>query len=277
MEECSHDRDDDNDQSKAIAKSIAATARSEVQFVNGSYEMVSNSAILPHSQVFNSYGETLTNAQLLVRYGFALDDNENDCITWEWSDLFASINETSGRLSRNDVMQLYTQAIELWPSTNSGWTHSGLVYSPQMVTASAAVVKNTRLDPEKISNQVEHSVLCLNGDGKISHQLWLYCTLLGHQKVIRATNSGVEAIMGQLREVARLLMKLDEEVFLDSSHGVGQQRQLIGCPRTPILEVLSETVRTVLCLCRSRRARIGKDLLYASDVNKKLDVSCLVH
>ncbi|KAJ7712157.1 hypothetical protein B0H16DRAFT_1814870 [Mycena metata] len=51
------------------------------------YEMVSNLPIPPHSEVFNTYGETLTNAQLLVQYGFILDGNDNDHLTWTFDEL----------------------------------------------------------------------------------------------------------------------------------------------------------------------------------------------
>jgi len=265
--------------------------------------MVSNAPILPYSEVFNTYGENLTNAQLLVRYGFALDENENDCITWDWGDLWtfattAPYNEprdtsgSSGRFSggADDVMQLYAQAINLWPSECSGWTETGLVYNPKADAASATVTnKDDCIDNSKrYTDRAPYgAVLCLNGDGRISHHLWLYCALLGHQHVVHATNSGVEEIVGQLREVASVLMHLEKEASLDCSdsdndndysvgEGSAQQhgsRQQFCSPRTPIREVVAETIRTVLCLCRSRSARIGKsDLLNSAlDVGEELD------
>jgi len=50
-------------------------------------DMVANALISPFSEIYNTYGEDLTNAQLLVRYGFLLDHNENDIISWNKSDL----------------------------------------------------------------------------------------------------------------------------------------------------------------------------------------------
>lgn len=50
-------------------------------------EMVANDFIDPFSEIYNTYGEELTNAQLLVRYGFTLDSNENDIISWNKTDL----------------------------------------------------------------------------------------------------------------------------------------------------------------------------------------------
>ncbi|KAJ6495618.1 hypothetical protein C8R47DRAFT_1115746 [Mycena vitilis] len=44
--------------------------------------MVSKLAIPPNSEVSNSYGETLSNAELLVQYDLILDDSDNDHLTW---------------------------------------------------------------------------------------------------------------------------------------------------------------------------------------------------
>lgn len=49
--------------------------------------MVTNAPIVPFAEIWNTYGETLTNAELLVRYGFLLDSNENDVIVWDPRDL----------------------------------------------------------------------------------------------------------------------------------------------------------------------------------------------
>lgn len=49
--------------------------------------MVTNAPIVPFAEIWNTYGETLTNAELLVRFGFLLDSNENDVIVWDPRDL----------------------------------------------------------------------------------------------------------------------------------------------------------------------------------------------
>lgn len=287
-----------------MPKSIPAIEEAD----NSVYEMVSHAPILPRCQVFNTYGDKLTNVQLLVRYGFALDSNENDCITWDWGDLcaFAATaldnggQDTSGssgrrRRSVEDVMQLYAQAINLWPSESSGWAETNLVYNPEPATALSAVTnKNNRSgSPERYAGRAHSigAILCLNGDGRISHHLWLYCALLGHQHVIDATVCGVEESVGVLREVAGLLIQYEKEAFLedysdndDSDNGAEQQhgersaywnrpRQPFCSPRTPIAEVAAITIRTIMCLCRSRSRRIGKGDLSAFDVGEELDVS----
>lgn len=51
--------------------------------------MMCNLPIPLHVQIYNTYGENLTNAQLLVRYGFALPSgsNDNDMVSWKIHEL----------------------------------------------------------------------------------------------------------------------------------------------------------------------------------------------
>ncbi|KAL5531645.1 hypothetical protein ACEPAG_4522 [Sanghuangporus baumii] len=82
LNECSHDtKDEESSEHAPSPPSIAADT-----FEN-TCDMVTNAPILPFTQVFNTYGEHLTNAQLLVRYGFVLDVNENDVLAWNYSNL----------------------------------------------------------------------------------------------------------------------------------------------------------------------------------------------
>lgn len=61
-------------------------------------EMVTNAPVIPFGEVWNTYGETLTNAQLLVRYGFLLDSNENDIIAWDPRDLRVFASDVPGQV-----------------------------------------------------------------------------------------------------------------------------------------------------------------------------------
>jgi len=304
FEECTHDTNDDADPNPQMTLESASgkpitkyMSRPNAQLADeGTYEIVSNAPILPYSEVFNTYGEGLTNAQLLVRYGFALDENENDCITWDWGDLrtFAaaalvvpyngddprgtSESSDSRSTGADDVMRLYGEAISLWPSASLGWTETGFVCNPETNTAPTSVTtcRCSKVYPERAPYC---AVLCLNGDGKISHHLWLYCALVGYQSVVHATNSGVEEIVMELQEVASLLTQLATDASLEDSSDDnidcdgGQQRwrQPFYSPRTPIAEVVAGTIHTIMCLCRSRSTRIGKDLLTAVEVGEELD------
>ncbi|CAL1714868.1 unnamed protein product [Somion occarium] len=55
-------------------------------------DMCTNLPIPPRTEVFNTYGPELTNAQLLVRYGFALPSNDNDVVSWKPDELSNMMN-----------------------------------------------------------------------------------------------------------------------------------------------------------------------------------------
>ena len=59
--------------------------------------MVSNAYISPYAEIFNTYGEDLSNAQLLARYGFALaEGNDGDVVSWEVGEAVEGIKARFG-------------------------------------------------------------------------------------------------------------------------------------------------------------------------------------
>ncbi|GAA5949970.1 hypothetical protein JCM3765_007754 [Sporobolomyces pararoseus] len=101
--ECRHDREDDGD-SKPFDESFEARIialslrRSEggTDREDESYEMVTTEASGPlkiGEEVFNSYGN-LSNARLIAEYGFKLEANEADRITFSRDELEAVMRET---------------------------------------------------------------------------------------------------------------------------------------------------------------------------------------
>jgi hypothetical protein len=295
-----HDREDESFSDArtmsacAIGKAVAPViSRHEV--ADGMYEMVSNAPILPHSEVFNTYGEKLTNAQLLLRYGFSLDSNENDCITWEWNDLWTfaatALDGEPGGISRadlprlesvDDIMHLYTRAVDLWSSESSAWGETGLVYTPTALTA----VTNRDYIGGNPKGYTDGTVLRLNADGRISHHLWLYCAMLAYRRVVSATDATVEEVIKQLRDVGSLLTQFESsfEESDDSDDGAAhggsalrkRLRQLFCSPQDPILQIATQTIRTILSLCRSRSKHIGNRNLSALDIGEEFDVSVLI-
>ncbi|KAF7299863.1 SET domain-containing protein [Mycena chlorophos] len=108
------------------------------------YEMVSNRPIPAGSEIFNTYGETLSNAQLFVQYGFVLDVNENDCIT------FSSV-ELAEVLGGDRVPDQLLNSLTALP-----WD--------DMVDSELVYVDGSRR-------------FCINSDALISHSLWLLLAL----------------------------------------------------------------------------------------------------
>ncbi|KAI5121514.1 hypothetical protein M0805_006551 [Coniferiporia weirii] len=87
LSECPHDAEDVDDRGEENLSSQAGRTLSGDNCSpwehDDTCDMVTNAHVPPFVEVFNTYGEYLTNAQLLVRYGFVLDSNENDIISWD--------------------------------------------------------------------------------------------------------------------------------------------------------------------------------------------------
>jgi len=124
-------------------------------------EMVVNAAIAPGSEIFNTYGAKLTNAELLVRYGFVLDANDNDILTWTMEEIWDAAGAALDDLqpSRWEDQASYGACMEIlrdW-EYDTGWAGSELV-----------------IDTERSGNR---NPLCMTADGVLSHKLWLAIAL----------------------------------------------------------------------------------------------------
>jgi hypothetical protein len=124
-------------------------------------EMVVNATIAPDSEIFNTYGAKLTNAELLVRYGFMLDANDNDTLTWTieeiWDAAGAALHDLRPR--RWDDHAGYGVCMKIlrdW-QYDAGWVDSELV-----------------IDTEPNENR---NPLYMTADGVLSHKLWLAIAL----------------------------------------------------------------------------------------------------
>jgi len=146
LDECDHDFEY-ADSSLALITSIPDTC-----------EMVANSPIGPSEETFNTYGDRLTNAQLLCQYGFMLDGNENNVIAWTMEQLLDETAKPEG-------------AFNLWRELASRWPHHQEWDKCQLVFNTESRVADD--DGMPIQNKAVHTLLELNADGQISHQLWL--------------------------------------------------------------------------------------------------------
>ncbi|KAF8870889.1 hypothetical protein BD779DRAFT_508069 [Infundibulicybe gibba] len=101
--ECPHDRDEAPGNSCASLSSTSAvdlTTERPDPTDDVCYDMVTNSIIPPFTEVFNTYGENMSNAQLLSRYGFIIDGNEHDYLAWDVEEIFQFLN---ARLTKLDT------------------------------------------------------------------------------------------------------------------------------------------------------------------------------
>ncbi|TFY68083.1 hypothetical protein EVJ58_g1232 [Rhodofomes roseus] len=110
--ECPHDRED----APSSSSEPMDWQSPSVASVPDTCDMVANRPIPAFSEVFNTYGSRKSNASLLAWYGFALDENENDSVGWDFAEVaqaFGSDESSSVQLSE----QLYKRILHAWLST----------------------------------------------------------------------------------------------------------------------------------------------------------------
>ncbi|KAI0791620.1 hypothetical protein BC629DRAFT_375615 [Irpex lacteus] len=210
-----------------MAASTAATANSTGNRESDSVDtcdMVANLVIPPGEEVFNTYGEHLTNAQLLARYGFALDGNENDVVTFDCDDL----PPVDFDAQNGGVVDAARQVLALWPRYDR-WKESSLVYHADTSAAtedapppSVRLFSNTtHLHNPSSSTPIR---MCVNSDAKITHELWVCCALLSlaHQRVVFPTAEAEhnEHHDGEA-DVAALVQLADRQLYWEAQSEFG--------------------------------------------------------
>lgn len=98
-------------------------------------EMVSVRPVIVGEEVFNTYGSRLSNAQLLARYGFILEGNEWDTVSWTREELAFDVESEESRA--DSMVEIEEEVPE------------ELVFS-------------------SVSTQSDGRVLCVNSDAQIS-------------------------------------------------------------------------------------------------------------
>lgn len=69
-----------------------------------SCDMVTNAQVYLDDEVYNTYDSTLSNAHLLCQYGFMLDGNSNDVVTWTVDEVQAAIEiKMEGSVAMGDM------------------------------------------------------------------------------------------------------------------------------------------------------------------------------
>jgi len=121
LDECQHDRDGEfNQENQSFGPTKDGTQSSAKNNSQDMYyEIVSDIYIPPLTEIFNTYGDDLTNAQLLSQYGFVLDMNDNDRVSWTATEIFRILAPC--QCADSDLQESLThlrQALPLLRSTN---------------------------------------------------------------------------------------------------------------------------------------------------------------
>ncbi|KAG5646210.1 hypothetical protein DXG03_004036 [Asterophora parasitica] len=246
--ECVHDAEpSSSDNTQPRRESIH---RHEEKEFDSYYEMVSNSAILPHEEVFNTYGETLTNAQLLVQYGFILDVNDSDRLTWDVKDVCTDHTGISVGACTSDLPRLEY----IWSAVLSCATVSRML---ERIAESNLVY---------VHDETSVDVLCLDGEGKISHPLWILLALpFCLQHIQGNLTEQLGRIAGDLE--ALLYFQIAVERVLENSDGDSQPIPS-SATHAPMLAGMAHSL---INLCLARKSQLGQPLSHGSDMNDVLD------
>ncbi|KAF8215073.1 hypothetical protein K438DRAFT_2008546 [Mycena galopus ATCC 62051] len=225
------------------------------------YEMVSNRAIPSNSEVFNTYGETLSNAELLVQYGFILDGNDNDHLTWTSTEL--------AQFSENHFSA----------SSPSSWTWDsvgGRTRFQDLLHSITSLLWDRISESELVTLEHTHAEFCLNGDAVISHRLWLYFALLVCLTNGTSSEENSAALVILLGEVFQCQIVIEQhigapedasaELVLEPPHSPDDERRRVS-PYSVILEL----ARLLASLCRARSARTGRAGVEITELGDVLD------
>jgi SET domain-containing protein 6 len=220
------------------------------------YEMVSNAQIQPHAEVFNTYGETLTNAQLLTQYGFVLDVNENDCVTWDPYGVYKSLKTRT-----NGFDYEFRYITSIWNDVLQR-----AVQDRMFETAESQLV---HFYPEGASDN-----LFLDGDGRISHQLWVFLAL---PLCLRGKQNGdLFSVFGALDDLLAYQRVLESWSETRSDEAGGSQAPICKGNSATTVSHMVELAHSVMDLCLSRKDQVGREginLATHSDLGDMLDVS----
>ncbi|KAG5638441.1 hypothetical protein H0H81_012658 [Sphagnurus paluster] len=236
--ECEHDFDLPQDESHLLRRRRKFVDYGEDNNFDAYYEMVANTPIPPNSEVYNTYGETLTNAQLLTQYGFVLDVNDNDSINWNIKQVYMSCTDLF------DGCTASLQELESIRSTVLAQVEEGQTLER---------IAESSLAYRKIGTTGEH--LCLDSDGKISHQLWI---LLALPLLLRRIPGELEEQLGEIK--ADLESLLGYQLFVENTlQGEGEQEgDDYHNPSVKHMGILSDLAHALIDLCGVRKAQIGR-------------------
>jgi len=156
-------------------------------------EMVANAAVagseaIFNTEVFNTYDSRLGNAQLLCHYGFILEANTNDRISWsDDTDVYDLVLRASSPSAApfppsrshsklKTVHSIFTKYRVLLSSFDSDLIYWPVIttHVPANLITTSSAIRQLSLDKEKSTESVLEYDFSINADGAISVDLLVY-------------------------------------------------------------------------------------------------------
>lgn len=201
--------------------------------------MVSDIGIAPNSEVFNTFGETLTNAQLLNQYGFVLDVNENDRFEWSVREVFDVV---PGERVEQDVEVAILDA--------SKDILGSLLSLPHFFDQSELVCHDCD----------EGGDLYLNDEGKISADLWALLAAFVWRSGHRITDNSA----------MRLTEIVDAQLHMESLSDQEVEGKVEES--SPAIDVVLQIAEAAIRLCERRKRESGKPNSFDYNLSDWLEV-----
>jgi len=259
LDQCPHDDDEDDIRNPTTSSKISEE----------DYEMVANEAIPPYSEVFNTYGEDLSNAQLLLQHGFVLESNDNDKITWTVDEILDSLEIDSRNLQKRLLFLMGT------------WIDSP---SFRLTNEECDFISH---DVDRLRKGCYRGDYFLNADAQISVDLWLcLMTISALQRgeprelcpkwdIEGDTRLAIKNVYGLLNLVHGEILKETEE------HGDRDMGFFFSTVDKRWYIAHMDVARFVTKLCQTRGAKTGKQPClsngHTEDPIEALDVCSLLN
>ncbi|KAL8281185.1 hypothetical protein RQP46_006543 [Phenoliferia psychrophenolica] len=222
---CEHERDDDP--AGAPTDATTAPVRS-TEDEDERIELVAHADVAAGTEIFNTYGEALSNARLLIEYGFLSEANP-------WDVSIFSLDEVLGRSSDLSEPTLLVRALV---RQARGEDDSG----DGPLTAAAGR---------------EGGEIFFDADAKVSVALW--CALVCRHGGARGDDAGLHALLDECWDDAQELEEEegDDEMEAMKAEGTSEDRM-----------VLDLVARDIINLARGRRtdARVHRPDLSPADL-----------
>jgi hypothetical protein len=206
--------------------------------------MVMNAPVSAGDEIFNSYDSNLPNSSLLARYGFILEGNEYDYVSWDSTRLPQSMQGCTRALSE-DLAEIWTE--ELLNKTSLVCDHRNSLVTSVHVDPTAHGRSSTYREPH----------YRINSDGLISVDLWVVAAACSVKAAISKTS------LGQLARA---------QVYAENNEDHDTESAGVLTSTCLELKILANLVQD---LCRSRLAGMHRPELSVAECGDLLDVSLL--
>ena len=244
LQECPHDVEDGPQDGGRLASKPKENTLVDNHDIF--YDMVSNAGIPPGSEIYNTYGEELTNAQLLAQYGFILDVNDNDRLSWTSGEILQVL--MPGRSSRPQVLAYLTDVLS-WFARNQ------------------TLIIQSRLIYHKASLE---DCFLINGEGSLSHQLWsIFFVVSLYRRQLLTTNNDLQRM---LQAVLNYQMTLEAGLDDEDDDSISLASSIrLSDPR--VRDVLYDIGEMCMAVCLQRKLNSGKPGSHALDLLSVMEAS----